>query len=141
MLFGQLSISYKYWLVQESRRRVPSSIIPPPLTKQQRESIAHPLRIALMTAHYYGLGYARQISNCTLHGQPLNCTYFQSGTEPDFSDTRSHEAISADAVWWHAPNTCLLPVETLQQTCSHMFDMHVGVESKSLDQCMRINQL
>lgn len=82
---------------------------PSKVTEEQARSISMPLRVAIMTVHYFGDEYARTVSNCTLEGIPLQCSYFQPNDKPDFGE-QDAEVIAADAVWWHAPNTCLQAV-------------------------------
>ena len=75
------------------------------------------IQIAIMTAHYFGGDYGRHVTNCSVSGIPLNCTFFPRNDKPYLGD-RNADAALADAVWWHGPHACLLPVRScLPQFC------------------------
>ena len=74
--------------------------------------LRQPITIALMSQHYFGSGYGRQLDDCTLEGVPLDCTYFPKGGEPYLGNLED-DAKEADATWWHAPHTCLQQVRLL----------------------------
>ena len=95
--------------MQEPRRALPPVKETKTVSQEQKRSIMQPVRIAIMTSHYFGLDYARDIQNCSLGGLSLTCSYFPQNNQPQDGD-QAAEIVSADAVWWHAPNTCLLPV-------------------------------
>jgi hypothetical protein len=59
-----------------------------------RESIAAPIRVAVMTAHYLG-SWERPVPGCEYGGIPLDCEFLRSDTEI---------VKVADALWYHAPH-------------------------------------
>lgn len=59
-----------------------------------RESIAAPIRVAVMTAHYLG-SWERPLPGCEYGGIPLDCEFVRSNSE---------NVKVADALWYHAPH-------------------------------------
>jgi hypothetical protein len=79
------------------------------LSPEQLQSVRKPIEIAIMTAHYFGDDYGRDVEGCSLDTSPLNCSFFPKLNQV-YLGNRNEDARAADAVWWHAPNTCNLPV-------------------------------
>ena len=82
---------------------------PKPLTPEQLRSVRQPIEVAIMTGHYFGNDYGREITGCSLGSTPLNCTFIPDRSKV-YQGNINQDAREADAVWWHAPNTCMLPV-------------------------------
>ena len=82
---------------------------PKPLTPQQLRSVRQPIEVAIMTGHYFGDDYGREITGCSLGSIPLNCSFIPDRSKPYLGNINEVSRAS-DAVWWHAPNTCMLPV-------------------------------
>lgn len=103
MSFG--SVAYSPILQGEPRQQL--------LTFDQMAALREPISVAVMTGHYFGSEYNRYVDNCTLVGVPLDCTFIPKSSEP-LSGDLAEMARSADAVWWHAPNSCTLQVSCRQ---------------------------
>lgn len=76
-----------------------------------------------MTGHYFGNDYGRDIEGCSMGATPLNCSFFPKHGQV-YLGNKNQDARAADAVWWHAPNTCMLPVGPP----SHGHAEHVGAK-------------
>ena len=79
-----------------------SSVTQPHLTQSPSlKSLYAPVTVAIMSSHYFGGEYAREVPECTLEGQPLKCTYV------DTLDLANQTwADSATATWWHGAGLC-----------------------------------
>ena len=81
---------------------VSSSVTQPHVTQSPSpRSLYAPVTVAIMSSHYFGGEYAREVPECTLEGQPLKCTYV------DTLDLANQTwADSATATWWHGAGLC-----------------------------------
>lgn len=76
-------------------------------TAAQTKALTAPMTVAIMSHHYFGSEYGRDVTGCNFHDIELNCTFFPKANVPLLADL-TELSRSADAVWWHAPNTCFL---------------------------------
>ena len=80
------------------------------LTPAQVEMVRRPITIGLMTNHFFGSEYAHEMEDCNLEDVPLRCTYKDTSMRPDEEFKKLIE--EADALWYHAPSSCMLSVSS-----------------------------
>lgn len=81
------------------------------LSPEQLRAVQAPITVAIMSTHYFGSDYARDIDDCKLADVPLNCSFLPT-TDQKSKDTFNVTSATenADAVWWHAPTICSMQV-------------------------------